>query len=321
MDFQQAVAQIYSGLDSDFNGLIEKSPRPLLAHYTSMDVLEKIVSSDELWLSNPLFMNDLQEVRGGLSMSTDILFQSSDIISACGSQERLDIFRNSYLHYLSEFDTKYLLDVYVFCLSEHEETETDGRLSMWRGYGRNGNGAALIFNTDFITRRDEAPIIFAKVKYASDAERTEWLSERLAHICNIIKIYNIDDSLLHQLSFHYFNISKIASLTFKHHGFSEEREWRLIYMPDRDPRGLLSDGFHYIVGNRGVEPKLRLPIRPLPLDPPQDWTFNNILERIILGPSLASPLAVNSVRKMLNKIGKSEFCNKVTASGIPLRPS
>ena len=38
---------------------------PLLAHYTSLSVLEKILKTDELWLSNPLFMNDLEEVRFG----------------------------------------------------------------------------------------------------------------------------------------------------------------------------------------------------------------------------------------------------------------
>jgi hypothetical protein len=33
--------------------------RPLLAHYTSISVLEAMLRNDEVWLSNPLFMNDL----------------------------------------------------------------------------------------------------------------------------------------------------------------------------------------------------------------------------------------------------------------------
>lgn len=32
--------------------------KPLLAHYSSIEVLEKISRTNELWLSNPFFMND-----------------------------------------------------------------------------------------------------------------------------------------------------------------------------------------------------------------------------------------------------------------------
>jgi hypothetical protein len=38
----------------------------LLAHYTSIDVIEKILRSEEIWFSNPLFMNDLDEMRFGM---------------------------------------------------------------------------------------------------------------------------------------------------------------------------------------------------------------------------------------------------------------
>jgi len=41
--------------------------KPLLAHYTSMRVLETIIRTKEVWLSNPLFMNDIEEVRFGLN--------------------------------------------------------------------------------------------------------------------------------------------------------------------------------------------------------------------------------------------------------------
>ena len=40
--------------------------RPLLAHYTSIKVMESILSTSEIWFSNPLFMNDHQEMRSGL---------------------------------------------------------------------------------------------------------------------------------------------------------------------------------------------------------------------------------------------------------------
>jgi hypothetical protein len=36
--------------------------RLLVAHYTTLEVLEKILGTNEIWFSNPLFMNDLEEV-------------------------------------------------------------------------------------------------------------------------------------------------------------------------------------------------------------------------------------------------------------------
>ena len=36
--------------------------RPLLAHYTSVTVLEAILRNNDVWFSNPLFMNDMEDV-------------------------------------------------------------------------------------------------------------------------------------------------------------------------------------------------------------------------------------------------------------------
>src|ERR1700722_4405374 len=45
----------------DFNAM------PMFAHYTSMDALEKIMKSDEIWFSHPLLMNDHEEVHWGIT--------------------------------------------------------------------------------------------------------------------------------------------------------------------------------------------------------------------------------------------------------------
>ena len=37
--------------------------KPLLAHYTTIGTFEQIVKRDEIWFSNPLYMNDIEEVR------------------------------------------------------------------------------------------------------------------------------------------------------------------------------------------------------------------------------------------------------------------
>jgi hypothetical protein len=121
--------------------------KPLLAHYTTLANLERILSSDEVWFSNPLLMNDMDEVRWGISHGLRIVKESETIKIALETDERHLIFTTALDHYLDIFDQQHLLDTYVFCLSEHPREDTDGILSMWRGYGGNGNGAALVIDT------------------------------------------------------------------------------------------------------------------------------------------------------------------------------
>jgi hypothetical protein len=303
----------------DLNFLIET--RPLLAHYTSISVLEKIMRTDEIWLSNPLFMNDLEEVRFGLQQGTRLFLQNEAVAQACGTPSRVLLLRNAFSHYYNQFDQEQAFDTYVFCLSEHDPANTDGLLSMWRGYGGQGNGAALVFNTNFVTREEDTPLVLTRVHYNSAELRIEWLNRKLQKFCEILTNSVIPDDKLYIAAYVFFQTIKFFALKSKHDGFREEREWRIIYMPDRDPLGVWKDKFkpHYLLGARGVEPKLIFKIAPL--DPQYTWTFYSILDKIILGPSLSSWLARRSIERMLETVGKAEFRQKVSASGIPLRPT
>lgn len=89
-------------------------------------------------------------------------------------------------------------------------------------------------------------------------------------------------------------------------------------MPDRDRNKLLTEKFDYIVGSRGVEPKLKLKIAPLDGAISQ-FSFSEILHSILLGPSISSPLASASVFRMLEKLNKEDLKSKVHSSTIPLR--
>ena len=57
----QEVLKLFEPLWADLKGDDSyPAKRPLLAHYTSMVVLEAILRDNEVWFSNPLFMNDLE---------------------------------------------------------------------------------------------------------------------------------------------------------------------------------------------------------------------------------------------------------------------
>jgi DUF2971 family protein len=318
------INSLFFPLYAPIQNLVQMQERPLLAHYTSLEVLEKIMTSNELWFSNPLFMNDLQEMRFGMlegRKAFDDLFLSPQIADACGSNERATIIQQAFHHYFNDFDLNQIFDVYVFCFSEHDPKNTDGLLSMWRGYGGNGMGAALVFKTDFITLNAASPLLIAKVQYASEQDRIASMNKAFTGCIDVLKLHQIPNEKLHFVSFNMFMLMKLHSLLSKHHGFSEEQEWRIIYLPDRDISGLLKHQFSYAIGNNGIEPTLRFKIEPLATEPSATWTFHSILDRIILGPSISSPLALNSARRMFDTLKKPEFKQKLWPSGIPIRPS
>ena len=106
-----------------------------------MQVIEQILRNDEIWLANPLYMNDLDEMRAGLLLDSQIFPEFAR--QAGTTVERAMRLTQAYNHNLAHLSTEVALDTYVFCLSEHPQHDTDGRLSMWREYGSKGNGAAL----------------------------------------------------------------------------------------------------------------------------------------------------------------------------------
>lgn len=314
--WDRLVAEFYSDL-SDFDEF--ERVKPVLAHYTSIDVLEKILSSGEIWFSNPLFMNDLEEVRFGVIAGRNKVIESDKIRKALKSGERHQKFLEEFDHYISEFETKHLLDTYVFCLTQHDVDNHDGLLSMWRGYGGFGKGAALVFDTSAITPVDGSPFMIARVSYASTEERNKWFDWLVSTAARTIRQLEIADEHLYLISSALFERIKVAALFSKHHGFREENEWRVVYLSERDNGDRLKQYQTYLISSRGVEPKLKFKLGPTEGWTSGDLSLDNLLIKILLGPSVSSPLSLQSIRRMLEVIGRPELKDRVVASSIPLR--
>lgn len=155
--------------------------RPLLAHYTSITTLEGIMRNNEFWFSNPLLMNDSEEVSFGMREGISAFLTSDAIEQACGTKDRYDILIGHFKHCASTFGKEHLKDVYVFCFSEHSRDNDDGILSMWRGYGQNGNGAAIVIDTAELDVTEESPFVISKVIYASSAQRVHWIQKNFSN--------------------------------------------------------------------------------------------------------------------------------------------
>ena len=121
------------------------------------------------------------------------------------------------------------------------------------------------------------------------------------------------------LLFTFFQRLKLFAIFTKHRGFEEEHEWRVVYLKDRDTENVFDKMFSYHLGPRGAEPKLKLKIEAIPGLPETHINVAQIVDRIILGPSLSSPLARGTIHRMLDTLGFSHLKGRVFSSTIPFR--
>lgn len=293
--------------------------RLLLAHYTSITTLESIMASNELWFSNPLLMNDFEEVRFGINTSVNMFYSDGRIPAACGKPERYQLLAKAFGLCHRQFYQEHAFDTYVMCFSEHDEGDTDGRLSMWRGYGANGAGAALVFDTAQLAYNEDSPFLITAISYGSTRERQAWIENKLGQFCDLLAETQPTPDKLEILASILFERFKLMSLCTKHCGFKEEREWRAIYRPERDTEKRLASMLHYGFGRTGIEPKLKFRVEPLPNLFAADLSLEKIIAQILLGPSVSGVMAANTIRRMLQLHGMGSLATKVIASTIPYR--
>jgi len=296
-----------------------KSKPVLLAHYTSLEAFESIVKNNEIWFSNPLFMNDLEEVKFGIFSGINAAKTSAAIKKAL-SPAQYEQFNRHLDAYFQQFEKDHVFDTYVFGASRHDPSDTDGKLSMWRGYGGNAKGVAIVFDTANMNIADEVrPLIVSKVFYGTVEERSKYLTGYCDKIATIFASSPLPDAKLHLATWALFDRIKLFALFTKHRGFAEEEEWRVVYMRDRDKDKKFDPMFSYVIGSQGVEPKLKLKVAPLAGILADDLSLEKIVHSIILGPSASSALALASVKRMLNLLGRPELAARVSGSTTPLR--
>lgn len=311
-----AIRERLRALYDDFEDNLLSKRRPLLAHYTSIQGATSIFESNSLWFSNPLNMNDIDEVVAAMQIGREAILRSEDLRLACASQDRHSRFLSTFDMIYSWHKTVWLNDTYVFCFSEHDENDEDGRLSMWHGYGNEGNGAAIIFDTKKLNINNNSPLIVAPVEYKSRQQMLDWAADRIALFSRLLSEMALPDPLLFNAAHYLFERLKWAAMYSKNRGFIEEREWRVVFFPERDQEKKFSAMLSFSTGPSGIEPRLKLPLGP---PGPVSQTLDDLVGRIILGPTTASPLARIAFSRMLVEKNHPHLQGLVTASSIPYR--
>ena len=289
---------------------------PLLAHYTSIATLERIAQTGEIWFSNPLYMNDVDELRYGMNLGLHAVRSHTGLREACPPAHYnalLDAFDGLY----EAFDSDSAFDVYVFSCAEHdEEIGDDGLLSMWRGYGGDGNGVAIVFDMGALLAA-RSPLLVRQVQYLSYEASEAWMDDKLHHFADALRRLGGPVASMEAAAAVLFERIKLFALFTKHRGFHEEREWRIVYLREQDRAGVFQQQLHYQIGPRGIEPRLRFITDAL--GPPGTRpSLETMVQRIILGPVLATPLALRSVVRML-ELYQPAWKDRVARSSTPYR--
>lgn len=255
-----------------------------LFHYTDLGGLQGIVSNHDLWLTHSLYCNDDEEMLHGYRLAREVL--DEERADPAATSERTD-----YLDQLARLLAAPVPEgVYICCFCR-----ADNLLSQWRSYGANGSGVSLSFD----------PMGFAgiagpdmphglmrlwKVFYEPERQRQ---SVRSAIDFGFNQVYLPVEERARQAA----DGIQFFIPTFKHQGFEEEREWRLIFTPApglpihprfRSARGMLVP--YYTLqdlrtgGQPGGDPWYRLP-----------------LQSVRVGPSAHKRLNLESVKMLLRR--------------------
>lgn len=288
--------------------------------YTRAESALMMLRSKSVWLRKAQWMNDYREIDHGWEL---ILATYRDSDAGKRFRAALDAaFPGITKEITGNFDPwvhEYLLNTFVACVSEHDDAEdVNGRLSMWRAYGGT-SGVALVLKPDpFLGSTAALGAYSSPVAYSSKADVE-------AHFAKIA------DNVLSDLAFvqtlprpsivtTIHEAFRYGMICCKHPGFAEEREWRIVYNPQRD--NMLADKRaikkRVEVINGTPQPVYAIPLKKL--DDGYDLTLPAILDRIIIGPARFAGALLEAFREELEAAGVDDPKSKVILSDIPLRP-
>ena len=151
---------------------------------------------------------------------------------------------------LSLFDKLWVniqFSTYICSISEHQESEDlYGRLSMWRAFGKPAARAALVLNLPREATAVGLNLTLSPVAYFSyeqvETELVRVISGVGEH-CEFLKSVE-RETVVYAIFF----MLMVATVSLKHEGFHEEREWRLVYSPQLRPSEFLRGSTQTIDG-------------------------------------------------------------------------
>jgi hypothetical protein len=276
----------------------------ILFHYTDANGLLGIIGNQTLRASNAAFVNDRQELRHGSALAREYLLEQRQ-----NSDEAELRFMDSVLETFDPFEN--LVQAYIVCFCEEPDL-----LSQWRAYGRRGAFVIGLQSRGLYTAGHvvgRPPFDLLPVTYDPKQQRRyvqEAIDAPLAVRRDIVGRFgpsdDVDDECRKGIAERlYFYIP-----TFKHSGFSEEKEWRLVHVRAKLPD---DTGLSFAVRGGWVVPYVDLDATA----PVGTYAPGMPLVQILCGPTPEPEVAKAATRLLADSNGFENV--EVATSEIPLR--
>ena len=274
---------------------VREKPDGLLFHYTSAAGIIGILQNRELWATEYRHLNDRQEYRIAARLLSDELDNSH--------------LTKTQRHAFGRMITEVQERCFILSFSERGD-----QLSQWRAYCPGGNGYSLGF--------DQSNDLFASAhQHSFNLIRCEYDPPKQRKLCKFLIESFLEEtgrtpdaptksdfpervkSLLQRYEWGYALAMVTSSL--KHHGFNEEKEWRLV---SQYPEEALY-GVAFRPGRFGVTPYFKLPL--------QVKEGTQRLEQVVIGPTANRAAAKAALVILLEKYETE--AKTIRLSGTPLR--
>lgn len=282
----------------------------------------------ELWFSPVGLMNDFGEVARG----KDIIWMEADQ----GSGRLWSVFEpiwkadpHLWDSISSEFSHRVIYDreeTFISCWSKFDSGSLeDGRelyddLSMWRSYGANGNGVALVFDPKVLFSHSfqRNGVTSTRVHYQSENEFVERCSRAFSNFTLAVLALSSEERELYQDTIVgcFAELCFFLSATHKHTGFQFENEWRFVWNRKPWSPESMTTQLRATISSNGLFQRLVMPFGMPERNDAEPFLEDALLE-VMVGPCERSELKARGVLQLLSDHG---FHNThVSNSPIPFR--
>lgn len=200
-------------------------------YYCSLSTFLNIVKNKQIYLSDPLKMNDKLEIKWylerlkneSISLEGPEFLEVESLFNMLKMRSGIDFTFDELLEILNSEGQN---SVYICCFSRESDI-----LSQWRTYADNGRGISVGFNLEKLAGADN--LLVREVIYSNDIvygdieSDVECVADTMGTVISYHKIASKEEKLkvfLHEL------IPELVK--YKNPAFSEENEIRMIYCED-----------------------------------------------------------------------------------------
>jgi hypothetical protein len=286
-------------------------------HYTSAENALRIIQSKQIWMRNARCMTDYMEVSLGYQMLLRFFSQKEKREVFCKSLNRCHPgVGEEALQFFDQWWNNIQFDIYIASISEHDDTEdAHGRLSMWRAFGRLPARAALVIKPPAPGAAEGLRVMLSPVAYFDYDAVEKQIKKVIANVrknIDFLKTFEKD-----RIKNMVFFMLVAAAVSLKHQGFQEEREWRVIYIPQVHQSKLIVWSTEIIDGVPQIIHKI--PLQDSPDDGVIGVAVPTLLDRVIIGPSPYPVTMGHAFGVALQQAGVANPGSRIVASGIPIR--